>query len=134
MQDERLWIINFFRTYRPTEDTFQNVLDFFYFSSFLVPLLEYFRLNHPPSPVTLKKTPNKTLKKSKSHLILNFTALSENLEIRYCNRLANLYLKTFHRLWDYQQQLLYQLAYWIFQQEFSVSCTYWTTPLHPPPL
>ena len=60
VQDERLWIINFFRTYRPTEDTSQNVLDFFDFSSFLEPLLEYFWLNHPPSPVTLKETHKKT--------------------------------------------------------------------------
>ena len=123
----------FFRTYRPTEDTFQNLLDFFYFSNFLVPLLEYFPINHPASPVTLKKAPKKTFKKSKSHLMLNFTAFSENLEIRYCNTLANLYLQSFHRLWDYQQLPPYQLAYWIFQQDLSISSIYGTTSLHPLP-
>ena len=62
----------FFRTYRPTEDTFQNLLDFFSFSDFLVPLLEYFRINHPASPVTLKKAPKKTFKKIKITLNIKF--------------------------------------------------------------
>ena len=83
-------------------NTFQNVLDFFYFSSFLVPFLEYFGLNKSLTSY-IKKDTQKDLK-LKSHLILNLTAFSENLEMRYCNTLANLYLKTYHRLWDYQQQ------------------------------
>ena len=121
----------FFITYRPTENTFQNVLDFF--SPVFGTSVRIFSVKSPTLTSHIEKDTKKTLKKSKSHIILNFTAFSENLEIRYCNTLANLYLKTFHWLWDYQQQPPYQLAYWIIQQELSISSTYWTTSLHPLP-
>ena len=89
-------LLIFFRTYHPTENTFQNVLDFF--PPVFGTSVRIFSVKSPTLTSHIEKDTKKTFKKSKSHIILNFTAFSENLEIRYCNTLANLYLKTFHWL------------------------------------
>ena len=102
MQDERLWIINFFQNLSSHWKYLSKCIRFF--PPVFGTSVSIFSVKSPTLTSHIKKDTKKTFKKSKSHLILNFTAFSENLEIRYSNTLENLYLKTFHWLWDYHQQ------------------------------